>query len=165
LEESPWKDFELNPSKLGRRLREYSITTGKDTTGNERGYRLEHFIDAFERYLPSEAVRSRQNGSEQHEQSGTFDPSGTFEASGENKASEQNGRSEAGSRLLTASDTISAGNCPECGYGGVPDGYTMHHDCARKASASPALQRTVDCRWCGSEGMTPSCPDCGRTAA
>jgi len=52
LEDAPWGSFELNPSKLGRRLTEYGIRTGHSTTRTARGYRLEDFHDAFERYLP-----------------------------------------------------------------------------------------------------------------
>lgn len=53
IADSPWKQFDLNPSRLGRRLREYQIKTGRDAAGKERGYRLEDFQDAFDRYLPS----------------------------------------------------------------------------------------------------------------
>jgi hypothetical protein len=53
LEESPWKDFELNPAKLSYRLRDYSVKTAHNTSGTGRGYRLEDFADAFERYLPT----------------------------------------------------------------------------------------------------------------
>ena len=72
IADSPWSQFDLNPSKLGRRLRDYQIKTGRNTTGSERGYRLDDLQDAFERYLPGfrngpsrllagrEGVRSRQ---------------------------------------------------------------------------------------------------------
>lgn len=63
VEESPWGQFELSPSKLGHRLREYGIKTDfEDSYKKARGYRLVDFMDAFERYLalrrpkPSEAV-------------------------------------------------------------------------------------------------------------
>lgn len=54
LTESPWEQLELNPSKLGGRLREYSITTRHSADKSERGYYLRDFTDAFARYLPSE---------------------------------------------------------------------------------------------------------------
>lgn len=57
LDESPWRDFELNPSKLGHRLKEFKIKTRHNAAGSARGYRLEDFEDAFARY-------TRQNPSE-----------------------------------------------------------------------------------------------------
>ncbi len=63
LGEAQWEDLDLDPSKLGRRLAEYGITTGHNESRSERGYRREHFLDAFERYLPadplSESVQRR----------------------------------------------------------------------------------------------------------
>jgi hypothetical protein len=52
ISESPWEQYELNPSRLGRRLREYSITTRHSEDKTERGYHREDFADAFTRYLP-----------------------------------------------------------------------------------------------------------------
>ncbi|ONM47170.1 DUF3631 domain-containing protein [Nocardia donostiensis] len=93
IEESPWKQFELTPSKLGHRLREYGIKTGHNTAKTERGYRIEDFHDAFERYLsasrPSEGVQTRPNHSDQHEQSDTLKTPDTFKASGNPKASNE----------------------------------------------------------------------------
>jgi hypothetical protein len=115
ITESPWRDIDLNPSKLGRRLSEYGIRTGRNTTGSERGYRREDFLDAWSRYLPeadsdtepgamtSEGVRSRPQASDLHERSDTFGLSDTFKASSDSKASRHNRRSEA---LLTPSDTF-----------------------------------------------------------
>jgi Protein of unknown function (DUF3631) len=54
LTESPWEQLELNPSKLGGRLREYSIKTRHTEDKTERGYYLRDFADAFARYLPPE---------------------------------------------------------------------------------------------------------------
>lgn len=57
IEESPWNGFDLNPSKLAHRLREFKIKPGRDTTGSIRGYTVESLADAFERY-------TRQNSSD-----------------------------------------------------------------------------------------------------
>jgi ribosomal protein S27AE len=55
IEESPWGEWELTPSKLGRRLREFGITTRHDAAGAARAYRLEDFADAFARYTRQKA--------------------------------------------------------------------------------------------------------------
>jgi Protein of unknown function (DUF3631) len=49
MEDSPWSDLELNPSKLGKRLSDYGIRTGHNTARTERGYRRADFLDAFQR--------------------------------------------------------------------------------------------------------------------
>ncbi|TSE00670.1 DUF3631 domain-containing protein [Skermania sp. ID1734] len=141
LEESPWKQFDLTPSKLGRRLREYGVKTGfQDSYKKVRGYRRDDFQDAFERYLPatntSEGAEGVRNGSDQQERSDAFKKSDTFKASENFKVSEQNRRS---TPIRTGSDTfgrVSAQKlCKHCGYASVPDGYDMHFDCARLATA------------------------------
>jgi hypothetical protein len=61
IEESPWGDFEINPSRLAYRLRPFGIKPGRNTTGSVRGYSLESFEDAFRRYArqnPSEPSKS-----------------------------------------------------------------------------------------------------------
>lgn len=123
IDESPWGQFDLNPSRLGHRLREYGITTGRNAAGTARGYRRVDLLDSWERYLPgtkaSEGVQSRQQAADQHEQSDTFGASDTFKASEENKASDDNRRSEG---VLTGSDTFGhhshgqgANECTSCG--------------------------------------------------
>lgn len=107
IEESPWGQFDLNPSRLGHRLREYGITTGRNAAGTARGYRRADLLDPWERYLsgpmPSEGVRSRQNGLDLHERSDTFRASDAFKVSDGPKASEYNRRSDG---VLTGSDTF-----------------------------------------------------------
>jgi hypothetical protein len=76
MSESPWGQFELNPSKLGRRLRDYSITTGHSGDKSERGYHRKDFADAFARYLPqaemvSEGVQAVQGDSDLHQEVGS----------------------------------------------------------------------------------------------
>jgi hypothetical protein len=53
--ESPWGQYDLNPSKLGQRLRHYQIKTRHNTAGTERGYRREDLEDAIARNLPAKA--------------------------------------------------------------------------------------------------------------
>lgn len=51
VDESPWDGFDLNPSKLAYRLREYKVKPGHNTEKTARGYRLEDLTDVFSRYL------------------------------------------------------------------------------------------------------------------
>jgi hypothetical protein len=58
IEESPWDEFDYNPSKLAYRLKEFGVKSRRDPAGAVRGYSLESLTDAFSRYLrqnPSEA--------------------------------------------------------------------------------------------------------------
>lgn len=135
LDESPWKGFELSPSKLGHKLREYGIKTGHNAAKTERGYRLADFLDAFERYLPaanpSEGVQGVQNpeqttpdqGEQRESGSDTFRAPDTFKASEDFKVSGDIRRSEAirtGSdgfgRLIGGNSTAADPNdlCPVC---------------------------------------------------
>ncbi|WP_334023613.1 DUF3631 domain-containing protein [Nocardia terpenica] len=135
LEESPWKGLELNPSKLGRRLREYGITTGfADYRKTERGYRLSTFTDAFDRYLPapkvSGGVHAARNDVELHQYPDTLENLDTFKASGNSNPSGHNASSDPIGAGTDGSGHHHGGNCPECGVDGVPVGYEFHHDCA-----------------------------------
>ena len=75
IDESPWLEFDLNPSKLAYRLKQFDIKPGRDSTGKVRGYRLETFSDPFERYLrqnpsdPSETDPDQGNTSDAPEAS------------------------------------------------------------------------------------------------
>ena len=116
LEESPWRDLELNPPKLGQRLRKYTITTGHNTAKTERGYRLPDFLDAFARYLPalkpSEPVQTRKEGLDQQEQADGLEMADGLNPSGESNPSRQNSSSDPigtgvdGSGRLTGRDTV-----------------------------------------------------------
>lgn len=53
VEEGPWADIELTMGKLARRLGQYSISPGPNSTRTVRGYHLAHCLDAFTRYLPA----------------------------------------------------------------------------------------------------------------
>ncbi|USQ75356.1 DUF3631 domain-containing protein [Ornithinimicrobium cryptoxanthini] len=62
LDDAPWKDLNLNPSKLGRRLAPYGIKTGHNEARSKRGYRRLDFKDAFERYLPADSASEGVQG-------------------------------------------------------------------------------------------------------
>jgi hypothetical protein len=107
IAESPWKQYELNPSRLGRRLREYGIKTRHSDDKSERGYHLEDFTDAFTRYLPpSEKVsmvsQGVPNGSDQHQSADTYtelkvsaqSTEGVPDTNGDSKASPHQASSE-----------------------------------------------------------------------
>lgn len=77
LAESPWEQFELNPSKLGHRLRDYEVKTRHSDDKTERGYHLSDFADAFSRYLPppekaSKGVQGVQKAADQQERQDNF---------------------------------------------------------------------------------------------
>jgi hypothetical protein len=62
IEESPWDEFDYNPSKLAYRLKDYGVKSRRDPVGAVRGYSLESLTDAFSRYLrqnPSGPVSSQ----------------------------------------------------------------------------------------------------------
>lgn len=123
IDESPWAQFDMNPSKLGHRLREYGVKTGHNPAKTMRGYRRADFLDAWERYIPrtkaSEGVQSRPQAPDQQEHWDTFGTPDTFKASVDSKASVYNPRSDG---VRTPSDTFGRvahgepGNgCSECG--------------------------------------------------
>ena len=136
VEESPWGQFELSPSKLGHRLKEYGIKTDfEDTYKKARGYRLVDFVDTFERYLApkaSDAVRSRLDGADLQQGADTFESSDTFKASEKIKASEHNPRSEG---VRTPSDTFGRDThgervCEGCGSPIYRPGATICAACS-----------------------------------
>ncbi|WP_120275406.1 DUF3631 domain-containing protein [Mycobacterium lehmannii] len=49
--DSPWREFDYTTNKLAHRLAPYGVRSGHNTEKTKRGYRLEHFHDAFGRYL------------------------------------------------------------------------------------------------------------------
>lgn len=130
LEESPWGQFELNPSRLGHRLREYGIKTAHNADKTERGYRTGDFVDAFSRYLattPSEGVQGVPQAADLHEQPDASKTPDTLKASGEIKVSQRLRRSDGVRTGMDAFGQVDAenvqnnvlrlpGRCPECGY-------------------------------------------------
>ncbi len=74
IEESPWKDKELNTSKLAAALKPYGVRPGHNAAKTQRGYMLESFRDAFRRYLrpePSSRPTSAADHGEHDENSET----------------------------------------------------------------------------------------------
>lgn len=56
--DSPWKDFNYTTNKLAHHLDPFGVKPGHNTERTKRGYRLESFHDAFERYTRPEASES-----------------------------------------------------------------------------------------------------------
>ena len=140
IEESPWGQFDLNPSRLGHRLREYGIKTGHNASKTMRGYRRADFLDAWERYVPgtkaSEPVHTRPQAADQHEPWDTFGTPDAFKASVDSKASHDKPRSEG---VRTASDTFGRDThggqvCEGCGSPIYRPGATI---CAACSSDGP----------------------------
>jgi hypothetical protein len=129
IEDSPWRDIDLNPSKLGRRLTDYGIRSGHNTARTERGYRLGDFLDAFERYVPpekeSEGVQGVQTRVDLQKSTDAFERPDTFKASSPTKASSHNGRSDP---MWTGSDGIGHQPCRRCGEPN-PDHPRLCDDC------------------------------------
>lgn len=111
---------------------------------SRRGYRIEDFHDAFERYLSahreSEGVQPRPNGADQQEQRDTLKSTDALKVSGISKVSNENRSSDAIRTGLDAFGRDTAENCPECGYDGLPAGGQMRHDCKRKVDPRGAIR-------------------------
>lgn len=63
--DSPWCDFGYTPSKLARRLGLFGVKPGHNAEKTVRGYRLESFHDAFERYTRPEVSSPSEMPSEE----------------------------------------------------------------------------------------------------
>jgi hypothetical protein len=158
ITDAPWRQYDLNPSKLGRRLREYQIKTGwRDSYKTERGYRLDDFIDAFERYLPSpetddgdgfpagkpsEGVRSCRNGSDLYEQSDGFKSSDALKVSDTVNPSEQNSRPNS---MRTPSDSFGHHSsrkpvCPGCSRAPARSDTGLCDLCTARASKQDGVR-------------------------
>lgn len=64
LEDSPWDGFDLTPSKLAHRLRQFGIKPQRIGHDAVRGYKLESLHDSFDRYTrqqPSACVAAQVN--------------------------------------------------------------------------------------------------------
>lgn len=108
MEESPWVDWELTPSKLGHRLKDYGIRTSHNTAKTQRGYRLEDFQDTFDRYTRPKASEPVQAAESRGKVPDTFKTPDTFKASGPLKASGEDPRNHAANHLRTPSDASPA---------------------------------------------------------
>lgn len=164
ITESPWKQYELNPSKLGRRLREYEIKTRHSDDKSERGYHLTDFAEAFTRYLPpaekaSEGVQGVQQAVDQPEQWDMFgEPKvsqdivqGVPDSMESAKASQQNSSSD------RVSDTLDAMGHLQGDAGGAPTPAAMPR-CLTSTWTAPKRERE---RTRGKH----RCPDCQRAPA
>lgn len=97
IADAPWRDLELNPHKLGHRLSDYGIRTGHNTSRTERGYRIQDFSDAFERYLPGHPSKTVQSVRPPTDLRKGLDPSAGTDGSkpsGESSSPQKPGRSD-----------------------------------------------------------------------
>jgi len=146
VEESPWKDFDLNARRLAKRLGEYGIRSARDGAGKVRGYRLEDLTDAFTRYLPSEASETSETGSEQQKGSDGTESSDAYLRQTVTIRQTETADQDGFLTGLTLDDGYRTGNgvgpepelCCVCGFP-APPGRAMHFDCERKHSC-PALR-------------------------
>ncbi|OBF95112.1 hypothetical protein A5790_01850 [Mycobacterium sp. 852002-51152_SCH6134967] len=65
LTDSPWKDLGFNANKLAHYLEPFGVKPSHNTEKSRRGYRLESFHDAFERYTRPQASNPSDHGLEQ----------------------------------------------------------------------------------------------------
>lgn len=90
IAESPWDDYGLTVRKLALRLGRFDIHPTTNNANTMRGYKVEHFADAFARYLPSTSVQvsgapeTPPNPPDACERGGRLQVSEDLQASGEN---------------------------------------------------------------------------------
>lgn len=65
MPDSPWKDFGYTTSKLAHHLDPFGVKPGHNTEKTRRGYPLETFHDAFDRYIRPEASEPSSASPEQ----------------------------------------------------------------------------------------------------
>jgi hypothetical protein len=68
LTESPWGDWGLTASRLARDLAPFGIKPGHNVEKTTRGYRLESFQDAFQRYTRPDPSNSSGGTADQRQQ-------------------------------------------------------------------------------------------------
>ena len=66
--ESPWGDWDLTTSKLAHHLAPFGIKPGHNVERTVRGYRLEFFHDAFQRYTRPDPSNPSDGDGDQHSQ-------------------------------------------------------------------------------------------------
>jgi hypothetical protein len=116
IEDSPWDDFDYNPSKLAFRLKDFGIKPGRNPAGNVRGYSLEALSDVFERYLrqtpsdPSETTDEQESLSDGSDPSDTLDRQTRFTRQTESAAQRMFSDDLTGSDAPTAENGSSAPN-------------------------------------------------------
>lgn len=83
VEESPWRDYDLNARKLAQRLRPFGVKPGHNEAKTARGYRLDALRDAFARYLRPDPSDPSGTGADQGEcPDGWEDPDGSIRPAG-----------------------------------------------------------------------------------
>ena len=105
LEDSPWSDWEMNPHKLGYRLREYEVRPRHSTDKKARGYHAEDLFDTFERYLRPKPSGSVQGAESRGKVPDTSKSPDTSEPSGQNEPSATLPLDSNEIRLRTLADT------------------------------------------------------------
>lgn len=131
VDESPWDGFDLNPSKLAYRLREYGVKPGRAERNTIRGYSLESFYDVFSRYLRPPPSTPATTTSEQHEcvdglrtvdgSTRPHDLTRPHEIAGQGMlrtdwAGVDGGAAENGSGASTFTPPAGPDRCDECGF-------------------------------------------------
>ena len=146
IEESPWRDFDMNARRLAKRLREYGVKSTRNATGSVRGYRLDDLGDAFRRYLAAEASEPSETHGEQQKPSDgskssdapvvTDDKPCVVPVDASNRQTETIRQDETADHTtflthLTLDDETrpQSGTCPVCDLDGVPDDRLTHWDC------------------------------------
>lgn len=110
IEDAPWNDFDMNPSKLAYRLRDFGIRPGRNTIGSVRGYTLEALTDVFVRYLRQNPSEPSETTSEQQRRSDALDPTDTLDRQTENVRQAESPVQDTFLTGLTTSDVPRARN-------------------------------------------------------
>ncbi|MGH3969934.1 MAG: DUF3631 domain-containing protein [Mycobacterium sp.] len=154
IEESPWSEDELTTRKLAGHLRPFGARSERDTTGNVRGYRREHFADVFARYLSDQASgasEASETEPDQPQPSDTSEPSDTSKCQTDESVRHETTAQTAFLTGLTLSDASPAENgspladslAPPGGLTPTSPGQTerMHRALAnaRNGTAQPQL--------------------------
>lgn len=160
IEESPWNDFEFNPSKLAYRLKDFGIKPGRNTVGSVRGYSLEVLSDAFRRYLRQNPSDPSETHDEQGNPSDGTDTSDTLDRQTENTRQTETAAQALFSDDLTGSDAPPAGlgngQAPQYAPPGAPTDRTP-------GQTERVQQALVKAR--NTPGRPPLCPGCSRALA
>lgn len=122
IEDSPWNDFEINPSKLAYRLKDFGIKPGRNTTGSVRGYSLEALSDVFARYLRQDPSDPSDIPGEQEKPSDTPNTSDTLARQTTLPRQTVSAGQSVFSDGLTGSDGSAAGFAPSGGANASPPG-------------------------------------------
>lgn len=138
VEDSPWNDFDMNPSKLAFRLRDFGIKPGRNTVGSVRGYTLEALSDVFARYLRQNPSEPSETSCEQEQQSDGRKPS-----DGSGCQTESSRQTETPDQGMFPDDlTTSDGDTAECRHCGAALPEHMHSSRARGTCSRCAAQST-----------------------